>query len=104
MTRFSTRLLVLTLAAFCAIAAFSQAPSKDTVLKATDITQKLFPASVFYRGQTASSQMRNTGGVHYTDDMYVLAGLVDNSGYSSGVKAKYQAMLLSEVPLDINGQ
>jgi len=49
-------------------------------------------------------QLRNTGGVHFADDFYVLAGLVDNSGYSSGIKEKYQAYLLNEVTLEIGGQ
>src|SRR5262245_13897519 len=79
-------------------------PEKDTVLKAADIKGKLFPETVFFRGQSAPVQMRNTGGVHYSDDLYVLAGMVDNSGYSTGIREKYQAYLLSEVTLQIGGQ
>jgi len=79
-------------------------PDKDTVLKATDIKGKLFPESVFFRGQSAPVQMRNTGGVHFSDDFYVLAGMVDNSGYSTGIRERYQAYLLSEVTLQMGGQ
>jgi hypothetical protein len=79
-------------------------PSKDTVLKAADIKARLFPEAVFFRGQSAPVQMRNTGGVHFSDDFYVLAGMVDNSGYSTGIREKYQAYLLSEVTLQIGGQ
>lgn len=88
-------------------AASAQSPSaggKDVVLKASDITPKIFPETVFFRGQSAPVQMRNTGGVHYADDLFVLAGMVDNSGYSSGIRQKYQAYLLTEVPLQIGGQ
>jgi hypothetical protein len=77
---------------------------KDTVLKAAQITTKIFPDKVFYRGQVAPVEMRNTGGVHFADDRYVLAGLVDNAGYSSGVREKYQGYFMTEVPLEINGQ
>jgi hypothetical protein len=77
---------------------------KDVVLKASDITPKIFPETVFFRGQSAPVQMRNTGGVHFADDFYVLGGMVDNSGYSSGIRQKYQAYLLTEVPLQIGGQ
>jgi hypothetical protein len=73
-------------------------------LKATDIKPKLFPESVFFRGQTAPAQMRNTGGIHFTDDLYVLAGLVDNSGYSTGIRQKYQAYLITEVALQFGGE
>jgi len=75
----------------------------NTVLKPADLG-KVFPATVFYSGQTAPVQMRNTGGVKFTDGRYVLAGLVDTSGYSSGVAAKYQGYLILEVPLTIGGK
>jgi len=79
-------------------------PDQDTVLKAADIQAKLFPETVFFRGQSAPVQMRNTGGVHFADDLYVLAGMVDNAGYSTEIREKYQAYLLSEVSLQIGGQ
>jgi hypothetical protein len=48
--------------------------------------------------------MRNTAGIHFSDDLYVLAGLVDNSGYSTGLREKYQAYLITEVPLQFGTQ
>jgi hypothetical protein len=80
------------------------AEGKEVILKAAEITPKIFPERVFFRGQTAPAQMRNTGGVHFADDFYVLAGLVDNSGYSTGIREKYQAYLLNEETLEIGGQ
>jgi hypothetical protein len=80
------------------------ADGKEVVLKAADITAKIFPERVFFRGQSAPVQFRNSGGVHFADDLYVLAGMVDSSGYSTGIKEKYQAYLLNEVTLEIAGQ
>jgi len=77
---------------------------KEAVLKAADISPKIFPERVYFRGQTAPVQLRNTGGVHFADDLYVLAGLVDSSGYSSGIREKYQGYLLNEVTLQIGDQ
>jgi hypothetical protein len=76
----------------------------ESVLGAKEVGSKLFPEKVFFRGQVASSQERNTGGVRYADGFFVLASLVDNSGYSSGIREKYQAYLITEVPLEIGGQ
>ena len=90
--------------AFAAAPRAQAAPGKDVVLKASDISPKIFPDRVFYRGQVAPVQMRNTGGIRFADGFYVLAGLVDNSGYSTGVREKYQGYFLIEVPLEINGQ
>jgi hypothetical protein len=82
----------------------SPADGKEVILKASDITPKLFPDQVFFRGQTAPVQTRNTGGVRFADGMFVLTGLVDNSGYSTAIRAKYQAYLITEVTLEIGGQ
>jgi hypothetical protein len=75
----------------------------DTVLKPAD-TQKLLPAAVYYKAQSASTQLRNSGGVKFADGYYVLATLVDTSGYSSDVASKYQAYFIAEVPIKIGGQ
>jgi len=80
------------------------AEGKEVVLKAADVTSKIFPERVFFRGQSAPVQFRNSGGVHFADDFYVLAGMVDSSGYSTAIKEKYQAYLLNEVTLEIAGQ
>jgi hypothetical protein len=74
-----------------------------TVLKPADMA-KIFPATVFYRGQSATTQLRNSGGVKFADGFYVLASMVDTSGYSTGVAAKYQAYFITEVPIRIGGQ
>lgn len=97
-------LLAFSLLPMPAVEAGGAPVGQDTVLKASDITPKLFPEQVFFRGKVAPAQLRNTGGVHFEDDLYVLAGLVDNSGYSTSIKEKYQAYLLSEVTLEIGGQ
>jgi hypothetical protein len=97
------RLLLICVVWQCGLTVAAAAGS-EAVLKASDITTKIFPDQVFFRGQVASVQMRNTGGVRFADDMFVLAALVDNSGYSSDIRQKYQAYFISEVALEIGGQ
>jgi len=97
-------LLAFSLRNASAVKAGAPPAGQNTVLKASDISPKLFPEHVFFRGQVAPAQLRNTGGVHFADDLFVLAGLVDSSGYSTAIKEKYQAYLLSEVTLEIGGQ
>jgi hypothetical protein len=79
------------------------AQGSDTVLKPADM-QKLLPASVYYKGQSATTQLRNSGGVKFADGYFVLATMVDTSGYSSDVQAKYQAYFITEVPIKVGGQ
>ena len=75
----------------------------DTVLKPADV-QKLLPDSVWYKGQSAPAQKRNSGGVKFSDGSFLLATLVDNSGYASDVAAKYQAYFVTEISIKIGGQ
>ena len=60
------------------------AQAGDKILKPADM-QKLVPASVYYDGQSAPTQLRNSGGVKFADGHYVLATLVDTSGYSTAL-------------------
>jgi hypothetical protein len=73
-----------------------------SVLDAGEAT-KIMPASVFFRGQSASIQGRNSGGVRFEDKSMMLVSLVDTSGYSSQVQEKYQAYLITESALNIDG-
>ena len=79
------------------------AQGSDTVLKPTD-TPKLLPSTVYYKGLSATTQLRNSGGVKFADGYYVLATMVDTSGYSTGIAAKYQAYFITEVPIKLGGQ
>ena len=61
------------------------------------------PATVFYRGLAAPIQARNAAGIRVAPDKLVLTALVDTSGYSTGVKERYQAYFLTELPVVIGG-
>lgn len=79
-----------------------RAQQQLTVLNPSTL-QKLIPATVFYRAQVATTQLRNSGGVKFSDGYYVLTALVDTSGYSNAVAAKYQAYFITEIPVRIGG-
>lgn len=64
----------------------------------------ILPPSVFFRGQSATIQGRNSAGIKLPDGKLVLATLVDTGGYSSALQETYQAYLLNEVPLTFGDQ
>ena len=78
------------------------AEQKPGVLSADEV-RKVTPATYFFRGQSATVQLRNSAGLSAADGKLVLAGLVDTSGYASDVQAKYQGFLITEVKLNIEG-
>ncbi len=75
---------------------------KPGVLKAEDV-KRLAPTAYFFRGQTATVQIRNSAGFSVAEGKLILAGLVDTSGYAADVQAKYQGFLISEVKLSVEG-
>lgn len=72
------------------------------ILTATEAA-KFLPDSVFFRGQSAPIQARNSGGVQFDKDALFLVTLVDTAGYSSSVQERYQAYLITEASLNIEG-
>jgi hypothetical protein len=87
------------LAALAALA--QQAPTgKPGMLKSEEVKAAM-PESVFYQGQRAPLNLRNSGGVRFDGGKFVLAGLVDTSGYSSAVAEKFQATLITETKLKV---
>jgi hypothetical protein len=101
--RFRFLLSMLLVAFFAATSARSQSAASATVLTAPEAA-KILPSAVFFRGQSAPVQARNSAGIKFADGMFVLTALVDNSGYSSSVQQKYQAYFITEVPIAIDGQ
>jgi hypothetical protein len=86
---------------FASLLLSAQQP-KPGVLSADDL-KKVAPATYFFRGQSAPTQLRNSAGFSMPDGKLVIAGLVDTSGYAADVQAKYQGFLITEVKLNIEG-
>lgn len=79
------------------LSAFAQ--GAPTVVTGDSNLKKVLPDSYFFRGMTATTQLRNSAAVHFPDDFYVIAGLVDTSGYSTDIKAKYTGLFITEKKL-----
>jgi hypothetical protein len=95
-----TRRLSLAVVIFVCLVTVAQ--TKPGVLSGDEV-RRVTPATYFFRGQSATVQMRNSAGFSVASGKLVLAGLVDTSGYASDVQAKYQGMLITEVKLNIEG-
>lgn len=80
----------------------SEASLKVGVLAAADVAN-LMPPTVFFQGKSAPVQMRNAAGVRFAGGGLLLTGLVDTSGYASEVQERYQAYLLLDRAVTIEG-
>lgn len=97
----TARPAAILLCALLILPVLAPAQTSGTLLHAPEAS-KLLPDAVYFAGKSATTQLRNSAGIHLGDH-YVLAVLVDTSGYSSTVQEKYQGYLLTEVPLSVGG-
>jgi hypothetical protein len=99
MKSFVRKTVVAGLIAMLALAAAAQS-KKTGVLEASDLKQ-IVPSNYYYDGQVAPVQARNSSAVRLEGGKIFQAGLVDNSGYSSDVAAKYQGYFITEQKIKI---
>ena len=65
--------------------------------------ERVVPPGFYFEGQSGATQMRNAAAVQLGPRRFVMAGLVDTSGYSSDVQAKYQGFIVTDSPITIGG-
>jgi hypothetical protein len=72
------------------------------VLTGADVT-RVVPPGFYFQGLTAPTQMRNSAAARFGTNRYVIAGMVDTSGYSADVRARYEGFLITDSPITVGG-
>ena len=93
-------LFLLITASYGAMAAITQ--QTFTVLTGAELT-RVVPPGFYFQGLNAPTQMRNAAAARFGDKRYVVAGLVDTTGYAADVRAKYEGFFITDSPIRING-
>lgn len=65
---------------------------------------KIVPSSFYFAGQSAPTQMRNAAAAQIGRDRFVIAGLVDTSGYSTEISGKYEGFLITDSAIKVGGK
>jgi hypothetical protein len=78
------------------------AQNQATILTGTDLT-RVVPPGFYFQGLTAPTQMRNSAAARFGSNRFVIAGMVDTSGYAADVRAKYEGFLITDSAITING-
>ena len=94
--------LLLTALLLLALPAAAAAQGWPKILEGDELT-RVVPTSFYFEGQSAPTQMRNTAAVQFGASRFTMAGLVDTSGYSSEVQAKYVGFLITDSPIFVGG-
>lgn len=69
-----------------------------------DALTKIVPTTFYFAGQSAPTQVRNTAAAKIGKDRFVIAGLVDTSGYSSEISGKYEGFFITDSPVRIGNR
>ena len=72
------------------------------ILEGAELT-RVIPTSFYFEGQSAATQMRNAAAAQLGPRRFLMAGLVDTSGYASDVQAKYQGFIITDSPVVVGG-
>jgi hypothetical protein len=78
------------------------AQESATVLAGAELSQ-VVPAGFYFQGLSAATQMRNAAAARFGSKRFVIAGLVDTSGYAADVRSKYEGFLITDSEIQING-
>src|SRR6187455_2996298 len=79
------------------------AQESATILAGAELT-RVVPTGFYFQGLSAPTQMRNAVAARFGKDRYVISGLVDTSGYSADVRAKYVGFLITDSAIKLNGE
>src|SRR5689334_22047250 len=94
------RALYLTFAVAVALCGSVNAQTTPQVLNDKDAAN-VIPSSFYFAGQSAPTQLRNATAGKLAKDRFVIAGLVDTSGYSTEISGKYEGFLITDSPVKI---
>lgn len=73
------------------------------ILAGAELT-RVVPTGFYFQGLSAPTQMRNSAAARFGSDRYVISGLVDTSGYSADIRAKYVGFLITDSAITLNGE
>ena len=85
----------------CCFPGFVMAQDSPTILSGGELT-RVVPPGFYFQGLSAPTQMRNSAAARFGTKRFVIAGLVDTSGYSADVRARYEGFLITDSPIKIN--
>lgn len=93
----------LTLIVIASIVVPVLAQDKTAILAGTELT-RVVPAAFYFQGQTAPTQMRNSAAVRFGANRFVIVGMVDTSGYSAEIRARYEGFLITDSAITVGGE
>ena len=103
MTRFtSISLSLIVVAAVCSLSIAVRAQDSATVLAGAALT-RVVPQGFYFQGLSAPTQLRNSAAARFGTNRFLVVGMVDTSGYSTDIRAKYQGFFITDSAISVGG-
>lgn len=78
-------------------------PQDGVILTGAAFT-KVVPTTFYFEGQSAPTQLRNAAAARFGSKRHVIVGMVDTSGYSSEIRAKYEGFFITDSRIGLGDQ
>jgi len=80
----------------CLVLSPARLAAEEALMLDGEALTRVVPGSFYFEGKTGPTQMRNAAAVRFGEKRYVIVALVDTSGYSSDVRAKYEGFFITD--------
>jgi hypothetical protein len=95
---------LLLLASVLAAAPTAGAQDDGTLILTGAQLTRVVPTGFYFEGQSAPTQMRNSAAARFGEKRHVVVGMVDTSGYSADVRAKYEGFFITDSAIRVGGE
>jgi hypothetical protein len=79
------------------------AQDRGVILAGAELT-RVVPSAFYFQGQSAPTQMRNAAAARFGTNRFVIVGMVDTSGYSAEIRARYEGFFITDSAITIGGE
>ncbi len=100
---FSPVLMFIVLSAAAHIV-FAQQESPFVVIEEKSELEKIVPESFYFAGLSGGTQRRNSSVAKLGDKRFIVAGLVDVSGYSTDISGVYEGFFITDSAVDFGSE
>ena len=85
------------------VAAASIAAAQSATVLDRNQARPMVPTKFTFDGQTAQTQLRNSGVARFGSKQHVIVGLVDTSGYSTDTSSEYEGFFITDIAVRVGG-
>jgi hypothetical protein len=92
-------LIVLLFVSALVQVSFAQTENKFEIITDRETLKTIVPGSFYFAGLSGGTQMRNSAVGKFSEKRFIVAGMVDVSGYSTEISGVYEGFFITDSPV-----